>query len=177
MKHAGSQFLFSYWDDLRGERTAPDRRDLNIASLQPVLADTLLLEVDIDRRFPVRFAGEHVSAMFLHELAGQSFIDHWAAEDRLIVHRAFDTVMDAAVPVVAGVSAAPADRDLLPFELLLLPLRNFGKTHSRILAALTPSTTPPWLGLIPVETLQLTTLRVLEPREISIKRLSSVSWA
>jgi len=49
----------------------------------------------------------------------------------------------------------------LELELLLLPLRHHGATHSRILGCCTPKSNPQWLGLLPVAGFALVSLRVL----------------
>ena len=167
MKHAGTQFLFSYWDHLRNGRSAPDRRDIDLASIRPVLADTFLLEVDEARRFNLCLAGDRVTDLFQHDLKGQSFLDRWAEEDHAAVRRTLDSVIDGVIPALMGVNCAAAGRQPLPLEVLLLPMRNFGKTHSRILGLVTPSATPSWLGLVPVEPLRLTSLRLLGPSQVT----------
>ena len=161
MKHAGTQFLFSYWDHLRAGRAAPDRRDIDLAAIRPVLADTFLLEVDDAREFNLCLAGDRVSELFQRELKGKSFLDQWSPEDRPAIRRTLDSVVEGVVPALMGVSAAPAGRSLLPLELVFLPMRNFGKTHSRVLGAITPSATPSWLGLLPIGELHLTSMRLL----------------
>jgi hypothetical protein len=73
-------------------------------------------------------------------------------------------VVDDVCPVVAGAAAAPPKREDLELELLLLPLRHQGKTHSRILGLISPAKIPSWLGLLPVERLSLRSLRTLVER-------------
>jgi hypothetical protein len=63
--------------------------------------------------------------------------------------------------VVAGLTAAPREGRPANLEMLLLPLRHHGKTHARVLGALTPVVTPAWLGLR-----QATCLRVVAMRYI-----------
>jgi hypothetical protein len=167
MKHAGTQFLFSYWDHLRNGRSAPDRRDIDLASIRPVLADTFLLEVDETRRFNLSLSGDRVTTLFQRNLKGHSFLERWAVEDRAAVRRTLDSVIDGVIPALLGAHGAPGERTPLPLEILLLPMRNFGKTHSRILGLVTPSASPSWLGLVPIEPLRLTSLRLLGPSAVT----------
>ena len=51
----------------------------------------------------------------------------------------------------------------LDLELLLLPLRHRGKTHSRILGSLTPAEAPYWIGICPLTRLSLRSIRILWP--------------
>jgi hypothetical protein len=70
-------------------------------------------------------------------------------------------VSDEACPVIGGVSAKAAGFQALELELLLLPLRHRGATHSRILGLCSPTSAPNWLGLAPVASLSLQSTRIL----------------
>jgi hypothetical protein len=50
----------------------------------------------------------------------------------------------------------------LDVELLLLPLRHFGKTHSLALGALTPVNEPDWLGRKSAPALHVNSMRVID---------------
>src|SRR5215204_4458470 len=45
MKHATTRMIFGYWDALRGERSAPERGEIEPGEIRHVLADTFVLEV------------------------------------------------------------------------------------------------------------------------------------
>ncbi|NEU11384.1 PAS domain-containing protein [Methylobacterium sp. BTF04] len=161
MKHPTSRMLHSYWDRLRRERAAPERSEIEPGEIRNLLADSLILEVDVPRASAtVRLAGTHVCALFGRELKGRAFADLWGAPDadpwRLIETVAVDTL-----GVVAGLRASNAEGEVADLELLLLPLRHRGQTQARILGALSPHCVPHWLGLRPVTRLQATSLRVL----------------
>ncbi len=161
MRQAVSRELYEYWDRLRAGRAAPDRSQIDPAQIRGVLADTFLLEVDPERSFPIRLSGARTSALFGTELKGSRFMHLWAEKDRVAVNQMLACIIDEPAPAVAGVTAAPAGRTPLDLELLLLPLRHHGKTHARILGSLAPANIPSWFGLIPAETLGLSSLRIL----------------
>ena len=165
MKHAATRDLFAYWDALRGERTAPERSEINPAEIRDVLADTFMLEVDLGKRFPFRLAGTRVSGLFDHEQKGQSFLDLWREEERRNVAAILLTVADGACPVVAGGVSQADGRDECPVELLFLPLRHYGRTHARILGLIKPMKKPAWAGLLPLGPMSLRSLRVIESAE------------
>ena len=162
MKHEATRELFNYWNGLRGERSAPERSDIDPAAIRNVLADTFMLDVDVSGRFPVRLAGTRVNGLFDADQKGRSFLDVWRAEERRNVAAVLLTVADGACPVVAGGSAAPRGCAEGRFELLFLPLRHFGKTHARILGIVTPAAQPFWLGLLPVGPFALRSLRIID---------------
>ena len=162
MKHEATRELFAYWNELRGERRAPERSDVDPAAIRNVLADTFMLEVDVAGAFPVRLAGTRVNGLFDADQKGRPFLDLWRPEERRTVAAVLLAVADGVCPVVVGGSAAPRGCAEERFELLFLPLRHFGKTHARILGIVTPAAKPLWLGLLPVGPFALRSLRVID---------------
>lgn len=162
MRHQVSKDLFAYWHELKGARSAPDRSDIDPGKIRHLLADTFIIEVDADRAFPLRLSGTRVNALWLREQKGGSFLDLWSADDRQSVSAALSTVIEGVAPVVAGVKTRAEDNSRLDLELLLLPLRYFGKTHSRVLGALSPVCQPDWLGYISAGPLELISMRVID---------------
>jgi hypothetical protein len=162
MRQAATQELYSYWNKLRGARLSPERAEIDPSEIRHILADTMILEVDEERQFPVRISGTRLNALFLAEQKGSAFVGLFAPEERETVGKMIVSVIEGARPVVAGLSAAPEGGDAAALELLLLPLRHRGKTHSRILGALTPTAIPAWLGLRQVECLKLVAMRFID---------------
>lgn len=162
MKHPTSRLLHSYWDRLRGERAAPERAEIEPGEIRNLLADSLILEIDMAARSAgLRLAGTRVCALFGRELKGESFAELWGGEPAADPWRLIEIVAGDTVGVVAGLRGATARGDRVDLELLLLPLRHRGRTQSRVLGALSPIAIPSWLGLHPVASLSATTLRVL----------------
>jgi hypothetical protein len=163
MKHPTSRLLHTYWDGLRRERAAPDRSEIEPGAIRNLLADSLILEVDVPASdAAIRLAGTRVCALFGRELRANPFADLWGAPDadpwRLVETVAVDTL-----GMVAGLTGTTARNETIDLELILLPLRHRGQTQTRILGALSPHCVPHWLGLRPVTRLRTTSLRVLGP--------------
>ena len=163
MRHDASRRLFNYWTELRGTRAAPERSSVDPIAIAGILGDTFILEVDAKLDFPFRVCGARANALFDRNLKGASFVELWRSEDRRAVRALALTALDGACPVVAGATAAAPDRAPVEMELLLLPLRHNGKTHARLLGALSPARYPAWFGLLPAENLSLTSMRILRP--------------
>lgn len=161
MKHATTRELFSYWSRLRAQRAAPERADIEPAAIRNVLADTFILEVNEERTCPIRVMGARVNALFGRELKGETFSDLWREEDRHCLHSLVAAVLDDSLPAIAGATACPRGRPCLELEMLLLPLRHNGRTHARLLGALSPGSVPSWLGLLPTEPMTMTSLRIV----------------
>ena len=162
MRHETSRELFGYWNRARKDRASPERDDIDPAAIRNVLADTFLLEPGRDGQFRIRLSGTRLDALWLDDLKGRPFLDLWG-DDRHSIAAALWTVMDGTSPVVIGARTGPAGRLAMAAEILLLPLRYHGKTHERLLGALTLAQMPPWIGLVPVERLRLVSLRIIEP--------------
>ncbi len=178
MRHSVSRELYAYWNRLRGARAAPDRSDIDPDAIRHVLADSFIVEVESACVFPIRLSGTRLNALWLSEQKGRSFLDLWRAEDRRNVAAALLTVVDGATPIVAGALArspnvdddrngaivAEFDRDL-NFELLLLPLRHYGKTHSRLLGSLSSANQTSWFGRAVASPLFLKSLRIIRAQD------------
>ena len=79
------------------------------------------------------------------------------------MRRLVQTVMDETAGAVAGLSAQTQNGASVHLELLLLPLRYRGRTHARILGALSPALSPEWLGLDTLESMRMISLRMIWP--------------
>jgi hypothetical protein len=173
VKLAASRELHSYWNLLRGARSAPERAQIDPGAIRGVLADTFILEGDARRRYPIRVVGARTNALFLRELRGGAFLDLWQEDDQREMAAMLGVVAGEAVAMVAGVSASPRGLRSLELELLLLPLRHHGDTHSRVLGACSPAFLPSWIGLAAAAPMRLFSLRVLERAESAERRRSS----
>ncbi|MGJ0394724.1 MAG: PAS domain-containing protein [Methylocystis sp.] len=150
--------LHDYWDRLKGERTAPDRADIDPVAIRHMLADIFIIEVDADRRFPLRLCGARINALWLAEQKGRQFLSWWRAQHRLDIAEAVGRVVDQETPLLAHAAGVGAGEPV-EFELLILPLRHFGARRSRLLGSFAPVRAPGWLGLCPVEQLNLVAWR------------------
>lgn len=164
MRQQVSKDLFGYWSRLKGDRAAPERADIDPGAIRSVLADTFIIEVDAAGEFPIRLSGTRLNALWMTDQKSASFVGLWKQEDRRNIAAALLTVIDGVAPIVAGARARPRGLPALDLELLLLPLRHFGKTHSRILGSLAPSHQPDWLGVATAGPLELLSLRILQPK-------------
>lgn len=167
MKHASSRMIFSYWDALRGERAAPERGEIEPGEIRHVLADTFILEIDRDGVAVFRLAGTRICALFGRELKGRTLASLWAdpasPEAGREARRAVGIVTDETAGTLLGLTGTTAEGSTVDLELLLLPLRHRGRTHARLLGALSPVIVPPWLGFETVARLTTTSMRVIWP--------------
>ena len=165
MKHPSNRDLFAYWNERRGERSAPTRSDIEPSAIRQVLGDTFVLEADGPAQHPFRLAGTRLCALFGRELKGESFVKLWERSGQGAVRELFAVVMEEQVGIIAHVTGATADDRLLPvnLELLLLPLACQAHAEARVLGAMAPVAAPYWLGAKAVGPLKLGMFRHVGP--------------
>ena len=160
MKQAATQSLFAYWETLRAGRAAPERNLIDPAAIRGCLADTFMLELDAGPAIVMNLTGTRLNALFGRDLKGADFLSLWAAGSRADISGLARSVMGQACVLVAGARGGPAAGEACDLELLLLPLRHHGKTHSRMLGLLAPLRAPAWFSLLPLGELRLTSWRL-----------------
>ena len=165
MKSVSTVRLYQYWQDLRGSRPAPERRDIEPAAIKALLSDVFILEHTGGPDFAYRLAGSALCASYCRELKGRPFRAHWREEDL----EALDTMMlaireDAAAAVI-GYYGVNGRGQRAPFEMLLLPLCYGGRDYPRILGISVPADSDYWLGIHPVLGHDISSMRLVWPDE------------
>ena len=171
MKHPSSRILFSYWDALRGQRAAPERGEIEPGEIRHILADTFILEISPDRRPEFRLGGTRLCALFCRELKGQALHELWPAEAQDEMRHFIDIVIDETAGLVVGLAGATDKGATVDLEMVLLPLRHRGKTHARLMGALSPAAIPAWMGVDPVTQLETVSHRVIWPSGRPLPRM------
>lgn len=145
MRHPATQALYAYWNEVRGERPAPRRLEIQPARIADVLLDTFILERADNGTFRFRLAGTRVAARFGLDLKAQDFLACWGDGDRaLLEHHLADIADLGHVGLFTGEAELPGEapdtgsRRSYAFELLILPLMHTGQTIDRLLCLLVP---------------------------------------
>ena len=164
MKHLTSRMLHAYWERLRGERAAPERAEIEPGEIRHLLADSLILEIDMAARTAtIRLAGTRVCALYGQELKGEPFARLWGSQ-AADPWRIVEIVASDTLGVVAGLRATNTAGEEADLELLLLPLRHRGRTQIRALGTLSLDGAPHWIGLRPLVQAETASLRILPSR-------------
>ena len=165
MKHQATRDLYSYWQSLRRGRSAPDRSEIEPSDIRHLLGYTFILEVVSRQEYRFRLAGTRVCALYGRELKGKDFATFWTGKDRTAVSTMLTAISeDAAASVIGLTGIADHGRDLAA-ECLMLPLRQEGERYSRILGSLVPMSDPYWIGIHPILSQSVTSLRLIWPDE------------
>ncbi|MCV6602359.1 MAG: PAS domain-containing protein [Cohaesibacter sp.] len=165
MKHQVTRELYTYWDGLRGGRTAPERSDIDPAEIHAILGDTFILEYNDEESQTFRLAGTRLCGSFCRELKGRNFLDLWKKEDLASIKILLTAVADDEAAAVIGFEGTTERGQSLQFETILLPLRHYGQPKTRILGAASPLDMPYWIGIWPLQDLSVTSLRLIWPDE------------
>ncbi len=165
MKHAATRELYDYWQRLRGNRPAPDRSEIEPSDIRRILGDTFILEASSRNEYRFRLAGTRVCALYGRELKGRDFMSLWTGKDRDAVATLLAAVSQDAAAAVFGADGRSAHDRTLPCELLLLPIRQKGEGWTRILGSLAPMDDPYWIGIHPIMSQSVTSLRLIWPDE------------
>lgn len=144
MHHPATQALFAYWNEIRRDRVAPRRLEIEPARISDQLLDTFILERTGTSAFRFRLTGTRVTTRFGLDLRAQDFLSCWTDGDRAMLehHLAAITDLGRAGLFTGEARLIAPDSSPLPgvcaFELLILPLAHTGESIDRLLCLIVP---------------------------------------
>lgn len=151
MRHKTSKKIFTYWNNLRGARVAPERTEIEPSDIRDLLGDTFILEVDhLYRTISFRLAGTKLCGSYGRELKSVGYLGLWDENDNMKIFDAVQQVYEHAIPTVIAHIAQTEGGQFLEYETLLLPLSNGSSKTVRILGTASPSQIPGWVGIDPI---------------------------
>lgn len=169
MQKASTKTLYTYWNALRGARSAPDRRDIDPTHIREALANTFILEIDEKNEFSFRLAGSHLCTAYCRELKGRSFTGLWHERDRDAMETMIRAVTEDHAVALVTFEGTTAINTKLSFETILLPLRHNGSSHTRLLGATAALEEPYWFGVQAVLEQRITGLRLIWPDDVPVE--------
>lgn len=167
MKLRQTRFLYNYWARIKGERTAPDRSEIEPSDISTILGDTFILERSEDSKFPFRLAGSRLCSTFRRELKSRDYLGLWIGRDREAVSSILNAITEEMAAAVIGSQGFTERGDAVTLETVLLPMCRGGEECNRILGAMAPAAVPYWMGAHPVMKQRVTALRLIWPDEIN----------
>lgn len=165
MRHEATDALFSYWNDLRGDRLAPRRFELEPGRMGDTLPDTFILQRESAGAFPFRLAGTRVCERFKREFRAQNFLDEWLPADRELLGSLLNTVSVKGGCVLVLVRAETASGRSVTAEMVLLPLLHTQPFADRFLGSFVPLENPAWLGVEPIAGLTILAHEIVWPAD------------
>ena len=130
-----SKQLYQYWNELRGERIAPRRIDIEPSQISHLLGRAFVLEQINSYSFRYRIAGSQLCENFGIDFRDTDFLAALTLNDRLGFVRQLSLLTERGAVLVASIIVSPEnERSLrIPFEFLLLPLQNGDDKIDRVL--------------------------------------------
>jgi hypothetical protein len=165
MKHGVTQTLYNYWDNLRGARPAPNRSEVDPGEIRGLLGDTFILETNGPKDVRYRLAGTRLCSAHCRELKGRNFLRGWSVKDREALESLLSAITEDAAAAVIGINGHTERGQILQMEMLLVPLNVPGEGRIRILGSCTPMEKPYWIGLHPILSQSISSLRLVWPDE------------
>ncbi len=162
MKQDGSIVLFQYWNSLRRGRPAPRRTEIEPAAIKTALADTFILERDIDGLAAFRLAGTRLCSMYGRELRGLPLATLWRQHDRSLIETQARAVMEQSAAVTIAFDGVSRNGRSNSFELIMLPLES-GPGDPRGIGTVSATRRPFWLGTDPIVESMAISVRVIDP--------------
>ncbi len=167
MQLASTKILFSYWNKLRGARSAPERRNVDPTKIRSALSSTFILEAEKDQNFVFRLAGSHLCSTYCRELKGRAFAGLWHRKDRDAIATLIKAVTEDHAAAVVNFEGTNSSSKTMSFETILLPLRHNGSSNTRILGGLSAKDEPYWFGAQPILEQRITGLRLIWPDDFA----------
>lgn len=159
MQSKTSQTLYNYWNDVRQNRMAPRRFEIEPSRIAPILSETFILERIEADIYRFRLAGTRICDEFGVEFRGTNFLDGWTPDDRITLQRHLQSMTRQGGVGLLTLDVKDAAGALAAYECLLLPLMHTRDTIDRFLGALSRLDTPP---ITADERLSLRRLRTAE---------------
>ena len=150
MKHQTSRTLYSYWNEVRGNRIAPRRYEIEPARLAGILPEAFILERADPATYRFRLAGTKLCEHFGAEFRGVNFLDGWEDSDRLSLSRILTKVADKGAVGLLEMEACTESGRAVHFEAVIVPLSQTSTTIDRFLGTISTSHAPDWLGTEPL---------------------------
>lgn len=159
-----TKVLYAYWNDVRGDRIAPRRLEIEPTRIADVLHETFILERSDAHTYSYRLAGTRICDMFGFELRGSNFLEGWREDHRAeMEHALHDACSRGAVVRLELEAGGEHPRQRARFEALLLPLVHLRPQADRLLGSLTCLEAPVWLGAVRIAARQLLRIEIIWP--------------
>jgi hypothetical protein len=135
MKHATTQRIFAYWNEVRGDRLAPYRFDIEPGRIGELLSEALIIERSADARFRIRLAGTRVCELFGSEFRGTPFLSLFSVAEAALVGRHLDVITAQGAVGVFNIHSSTDEGAETLSELILMPLVHGADEVDRYLGA------------------------------------------
>lgn len=163
MKQKSLHTLYSYWNQVRAGRLAPQRLDIEPSRIAGILSETFMLERIDDGAYRFRLAGTRLCELFGMELRGRNFLEGWDNDDRAALERLLTTISEQGAGATLAIEGSSDVRHRVEIEAMLLPLLHGGNKISRVIGVMSAVSTPHWLSNEPLRNRHLLRHQLIWP--------------
>jgi hypothetical protein len=136
MFHSGAQHLIDLWSHLPRAGRFPEQSAFDPVELGRALPHAFIAEMT-EAGAAFRLAGSWIETLHGRPLKGVRWLDLWAKESRLLIHRTTTQALIEARPMVIMAMAGP---DQAPVEVVMAPIRGPSGQADRLLGLYQPTT-------------------------------------
>jgi len=133
--HPASRALFRYWETIRMEDSAPNRRRLDLNKIRALVPSLFILERHPLKGYVWRLAGTGLCQLWRRELTGTSVLFGWDAFEKHTTERLLDGVIDAHQPFVLRLRLFTSLGHDIGVEMIGLPLGSIAGDDTHVFGA------------------------------------------
>lgn len=137
MRNAASLEIYAYWNELRQDRDAPFRSDIDPMQVRSVLPDLFMLKHEGGSELRFGLTGTRLYNLFQTELGGTDFHRIWHADVAGYASNIASGVMEHKLPVIFELQGKTIDGfEIQSMEMVLLPLADEKNSSYRLLGCI-----------------------------------------
>ncbi|MFV0294650.1 MAG: PAS domain-containing protein [Hyphomicrobiaceae bacterium] len=162
MKQPTSRLLYGYWNEVRGDRIAPTRFEIEPSRISEILSEAFILELGERGGHVFRLAGSRICEQIGIELRGRDV--RWLAgrDDSILDDMLEKITRDGGVGVLE-VDAETRDGRHADFEMIILPLIHPAEKITRFVGAISFVDPPAWIGIEALTPVAIKSYEVIWP--------------
>jgi len=122
--HPGSRQLFRYWEGLRAERPCPQRGEIALAKLAPLLPNVSIIERTESDAWTYRLAGTVVCDLLRTPATGTDALAGFDHFERDVVTKTFELATTRLQPCLIRMRLIATSGSVVAAELLGLPVKD-----------------------------------------------------
>ena len=146
MTHQTVQALLNYWNELRGDRPAPMRSEIEPRDIKNILPHVFILERNDRWTYRFRLAGTGLCTTYGMELRRHNMAALWKDDSQQKILSLLNDVTGSGIVGTIDYTAETPDNRQLSMQMILLPLAQDNGAITRVLGAAIPVDDLPWVG-------------------------------
>jgi hypothetical protein len=146
MQNTTTQILYKYWNEVRGDRMAPRRFEIEPARFATILPETFMIECEPGQGYRFRLAGTRVTEKLGYELRGRDLSDLVQEQESSSLSPLLTSISEQGAVGVLRIEMVAGDGRTALFEVVILPLVHTDNHITRLLGAISTCNHEPWLG-------------------------------